>query len=261
MFKNLRLKLATRRLERAKVRASRPRAQASNRDAWYVRLYRAILSPIKAVARFIASLANRIWRWLRQIDLIAMVNLTLLVAIIVLFSMLIMDILRSTRGPVIVVDNPVPVQVVNRRPQVSVTNAAAPQSVRARPSVTSTTPGNKTNACVSAAVIAQPVQTVVPKPVQMARQYDLFGDIVIDTHYAQSPLTPGVRVLGNVYLQNMRRYTLPCGTRIDGNLFLRNVGQLTFCGDFVVTGNIYVNRNSSFGPIPRTAHLGGQVVL
>jgi hypothetical protein len=39
------------------------------------------------------------------------------------------------------------------------------------------------------------------------------------------------------------------------------MGLLQFCGDFVVTGNIYVSPRSSFGPIPKTARIGGYVVL
>ena len=44
-------------------------------------------------------------------------------------------------------------------------------------------------------------------------------------------------------------------------MFVRDVNKLQFCGDFEITGNIYVTPTSSFGPIPRSARLGGQVIL
>ena len=59
----------------------------------------------------------------------------------------------------------------------------------------------------------------------------------------------------------MRKYVLPCGIRIEGDLFLRDMGLLQFAGEFTVTGNIYVTPTSSFGPIPGTARIGGQVIL
>ena len=68
-------------------------------------------------------------------------------------------------------------------------------------------------------------------------------------------------VNGNLYLQDMHKYTLPCNIRVNGNVFLRDLGLLQFCGDFTITGNIYVSPRSSFGPIPRTARLGGRVIL
>ena len=87
------------------------------------------------------------------------------------------------------------------------------------------------------------------------------GDVVIDTRRAASVIEHNTRVQGNLYLQNMRKYTLPCGVRVEGNLFLRDVNLLQFCGEFTVTGNIYVNPRSSFGPIPANARVGGYVIL
>jgi hypothetical protein len=97
---------------------------------------------------------------------------------------------------------------------------------------------------------------------QTAKQNNtLMGDVIIDSRGAGAILQAGTQVNGNLYLQNMRKYTLPCDIRINGNLFLRDVNMLQFCGDFVITGNIYVSPRSSFGPIPKTARLGGHVVL
>ena len=87
------------------------------------------------------------------------------------------------------------------------------------------------------------------------------GDVIVGGGTDGYRITTGANVRGNLFLQNMRYYTLPCDVRVDGDLYLRNVNMLRFCGPFIVTGNIYVSRNSSFGPIPRNARLGGQVIF
>ena len=87
------------------------------------------------------------------------------------------------------------------------------------------------------------------------------GDTVIDHHDMTTVLQNGAHVRGNLYIQDLRKYTLPCNIVIDGNLILRDVNMLNFCGDFTVRGNIYVSPRSSFGPVPSTARIGGQVIL
>lgn len=87
------------------------------------------------------------------------------------------------------------------------------------------------------------------------------GNIVIDGRGRNVAMPSMATINGNLYLQNLRNYTLPCGTKINGHLFLRDVSLLKFCGCFDVRGNIYVSSNSSFGPIPKDAILGGQVIF
>ena len=122
----------------------------------------------------------------------------------------------------------------------------------------------KTNKKIEPAINVVPVQK---SDVQVVKQQTatvknrFWGDVIIDSRGAGAMLQNGAQVNGNLYLQNMRKYTLPCDIRINGNLFLRDVNMLQFCGDFVVTGNIYVSPRSSFGPIPKTARVGGHVVL
>ena len=94
-----------------------------------------------------------------------------------------------------------------------------------------------------------------------AQKQKMYGDIVVDNSCTGKMVRDGTAIHGNLYLQGMRKYTLPCNIHIDGNLFLRDVHLLQFCGDFVITGNIYVGPRSSFGPIPTTATLGGQIIL
>ena len=74
-------------------------------------------------------------------------------------------------------------------------------------------------------------------------------------------LSNGVKVNGNLYIQNMRKYTLPCDAKINGHLIIRNVNKLSFCGGFTVNGNIYVNRESAFGPIPDNTRIRGKIIL
>ena len=87
------------------------------------------------------------------------------------------------------------------------------------------------------------------------------GDVVIDGTAYGAGVRRDLTVCGNLFIQNFHRFTIPCGLHVDGDLHIRNVRQLHFCGDFKVTGNIFVSRDSSFGPIPRTARLGGQIIF
>ena len=87
------------------------------------------------------------------------------------------------------------------------------------------------------------------------------GDIIVDINPSSPILSNGVKVNGNLYIQNMRKYTIPCEAKINGHLFIRNVNKVRFCGKFTVNGNIYVNRESSFGAIPEDATIKGQIIL
>ena len=52
---------------------------------------------LKAVWRFICRVCSKVWNWLKSINIIGMINLTLLVAIMVLCSSLINDYIRSDK--------------------------------------------------------------------------------------------------------------------------------------------------------------------
>ncbi|MDE6571472.1 MAG: hypothetical protein K2L95_04645 [Alphaproteobacteria bacterium] len=243
MFKQLKMKIAARRVEKNKKRTAARRKTNRTAAGFWARAWDLICRPF----RWMGRMARRVWDWLRTIDLIGMVNLTLLVSIIVLFSMLIIDISRCGKKTVVVVDaDAVPV-IVSDTPRVAASDVS-PRQVKPR-AVRPTLPLRR-----DVVAAPRPQQVVAPR-------YNLTGDVVVNGRGDGHMLTRGIRVQGNVYLQNMRKYVLPCDTYIDGNLFLRDVNMLQFCGDFVITGNIYVSRRSSFGPIPSTARLGGQVIL
>lgn len=262
MFKELKMKIAARRVERKKARAAAKKSRntksakhtANSRAA---RIREILCAPFRAIGRA----AKRAWEWIRCIDLIGLVNLTLLVAIIVLFSMLIIDIVKSRRTPMVVIarnDIAAEQTVTQDRPQKI-------RTVKARPTKIATVPVKidaHTRKYVSEPVNVVPVKKYDVAVAQTARiSNTMYGDVIIDSRGAAKMLKNGDKIKGNLYLQNMRKYTLPCNMRIEGNLFLRDVNMLQFCGDFTVTGNIYVSPRSSFGPIPRTARLGGQVIL
>ena len=254
MFDKLKMKFAACRVK-ANKKNSKAKTTRKNtkRKGFWARVWNVICWPF----RMIAKLCRRFWNWLCGINLVAMVNLALLVAIIVLFSMLIIDVL-GCRKQVVIVAKPqsTPEQIV-------VSEAAAPRNVRPRP-VLPIKVNAQTYKKEKPAINVVPVKRVevqIAKNQIAKRDNKFMGDVIIDSRGAGAMLQNGAQVNGNLYLQNMRKYTLPCDIRINGNLFLRDVNMLQFCGDFVITGNIYVSPRSSFGPIPKTARLGGHVVL
>ncbi len=217
------------------------------------RIWQIITAPFRAIA----YVCKRVWNWLCDINLVGVINLTLLVAIIVLFSMLIFN-FTTCRN------------VLNKTTQTApvVQTAPAQQDVIVRPVAQDVILPVKRDIQTNETVTkAEPIHVARVKPnavtvVQIARNGgEMYGDIIIENRADSKLLHNGDKINGNLFLQNMRKYVLPCGIKIDGDLVLRNVNLLQFCGEFTVTGNIYVNPTSSFGPIPRTARIGGQVIL
>ena len=254
MFDKLKMKFAARRVNANKKTAKKKTSRKSaKRIGFWARVWNIICWPF----RMTAKLCKRFWNWLCGINLVAMVNLALLVAIIVLFSMLIIDVVGCRKQVVIVAKSkPVAEQVV-------VTEKSAPRALKQRP-VLPIKVNAQTNKKTAPSVNVVPVKRAevkVAKQQTATRKNKFWGDVIIDSRGAGAMLQNGAQVNGNLYLQNMRKYTLPCNIRINGNLFLRDVNMLQFCGDFIITGNIYVSPQSSFGPIPKTARLGGHVVL
>lgn len=256
MFKELKLKMAARQMQRKSGRKATTtrRRTAQQKSGFLARVWNIICWPFKMIAR----IARRVWAWIRSIDLVGLVNLTLLVAIIVLFSMLIIDIIGCRRNNIVVVADAPAVAVVPDQPQVELIDDVAPANIKPikpRP----TLPLKRDP--VTRKYVSHTISVTHTEYAHRDAPKQMNGDIIVDRRGGSPVLTDGVHINGNLYLQNMRKYTLPCGTVVRGNLFLRDVAMLQFCGDFTVTGNIYVSPRSSFGPIPRTARLGGQVIL
>jgi len=213
----------------------------------------------KAVWKFIVRVCRAFWNWVKEISIVGMVNLTLLVAIIVLGSCLIANVLRCDKNG--------NANTVNAKGNVVVLNKSYDKSNKFNPD------GANRNVVKRADV---KVKSVKPKIISIKKvmvaktaggavkklpTQRLYGDVIVDVYPDAPVLKNGVNVDGNLYIQNMRKYTLPCDAKVTGHLFIRNVGLLQFCGRFDVSGNIYVNRQSAFGPIPQNARVGGQIVL
>lgn len=252
MSKNTKLKMGTKRLEqKTNRRTTRTSAKKSGRVA---NIYAHCAEYTRRIATACKNAARRAWNHVRGWDMVGLVNITMLVAIIVLFSMLIMDIVNCRRCAhrAKTVDSEI---VTTKTPET--------RTVRNRAVLPMKT-DDKTRIMINAPVNVVPVRKCDVKMArrQTARIDDtMYGDIVIDSRGAATIIKNNTNVRGNLYLQNMRKYTLPCGVRVDGNLFLRDVNMLQFCGEFTVTGNIYVSPRSSFGPIPANARVGGNVIL
>lgn len=198
-----------------------------------------------------------LWNWIAGINLVALLNLALLVSIIVLFSLLIIDLRKSA--------NATNTEVIALKPAPAIESTqTAKQNVQPRKVTTLPIKHNPITrkamgTPISVAKLKQ--NPIAIKQVATIKQKTILGDTIIDHHDMTSVLQNGAHIRGNLYIQDLRKYTLPCNITIDGNLILRDVNILNFCGDFTVRGNIYVSPRSSFGPIPSTARVGGQVIL
>lgn len=277
MFERLKMKMAARRVERNKRARNNRR---NRRPSFWARVWNVICWPFRKIWQFICWLwrilcrfVRWLWRVICGINVIGLINIALLVAIIVLCSMLIIDIVNATRKPVVVVADPVPAATLSRT--INVPAIAEPTTKPVRTTVAKSSvryPLPKTNTLPIARerannMTAEPIRVVKTMPDTVAEKQTarinnkMYGDVIIDSRGAAKMLNNGSEITGNLYLQNMRKYVLPCNIKITGNMFVRDVNMLQFCGAFEITGNIYVTPTSSFGPIPRNSYLGGQVIL
>lgn len=254
MPKKQQIKRATKRVQNNKKIVKKTRKSQFWKKAWGI-----ICWPFRMLARGL----KWIWKWLCGLNVVGLVNLTLLASIIVLFSMLIIDFTKCSRDAVVIVRNN------TAQTAVLPSENIAKRNVVARPvkPVTNALPMKrnvKTREVINEPIVvapAKPCPTLVNQIAKVNKENKIMGDVVIDSRGTATAIEHNTKIQGNLYLQNMRKYTLPCGVRVNGNLFLRDVNMLQFCGEFTVTGNIYVSPRSSFGPIPATARLGGYVIL
>lgn len=241
----------------------------SKKNTISTRVLAALSWPFKKVWQYMR------WAWnqLANINVVALLNLALLISIIVLFSLLIIDLRKSANA-----------NGYEQVPQTQndATSASQKQMVRPRSSARKITTLPIKRDPITRKPISEPIQvakisvnpvavkqiavvTITKKTTNVAepikKETAVMGDVVIDNHDMTKVLSKGTRIKGNLYLQDLRKYTLPCDIVIEGNLIVRDVNQLNFCGDFSVCGNIYVNHRSSFGPVPSTARIGGKIIM
>jgi hypothetical protein len=221
---------------------------------------------LKRIITFPWRVCCAIWNWLKSIDVVGMINLTLLVVIILLFSSLIVDLVRCRRCP--------DVKTVNNnkaRVETVVADSKNDSNVYKRKIVkrkfNTTLPlkaDKQTNIVPKLKTVGVDKPQIVKElsfPSDELPQQKLSGDVIVDISPASPILSNGVEINGNLIIQNMRKYTLPCDMKVNGHLFIRNVERLQFCGSFTVNGNIYVNRQSSFGALPNGTKINGQIIL
>lgn len=219
---------------------------------------------LKKILLFPFRVLGAIWNWLKSIDIVGMINLTLLVAIIILFSSLISDFVNCKKcskkvsvekQPEIVMTQKQP-KLENRRLMQRKFSTVLPVKPVKVDDKTQIRPQIKTVGVAKPEIVRE-----LSLPAKELPEQNLAGDVIVDIKPSSPVLSNGVKVNGNLYIQNMRKYTIPCDAKINGHLFIRNVNKVNFCGKFTVNGNIYVNRQSSFGPIPEDAKINGQIIL
>ena len=219
---------------------------------------------IKAIWRLIVRVCRAIWNWLKSINVVGMINLTLLVAIIVLFACLISNVVCCNKS--IRVSNKANTVTVTKDSYVSQKNTDNRKIVKRENAKTVLPVKSDDKSGITPKIKVVGVEKPVidenlSKPARELPQQNLYGDVIVDMYPGAPVLMNGVNINGNLFVQNMRKYTLPCDAKISGHLYIRNVQKLVFCGPFEVRGNIYVTRQSSFGPIPYRAYVGGQVMM
>jgi hypothetical protein len=227
-------------MEKKDILSGASNAVNEKKPNWFVRAW-----------RWIKRQAGRFWSWVKRDRLVAFNILLLALLCAMLIFMLSQVRCRN--------DKSAPAA------QPAASQRAASRSVyQGRPTIVVS---RNSEPLVRAKVSAQKqrsVQKVITLPIKReipVAKKAISGTIVIDGRGRNIKLPPMASISGDLFLQNLRTYTLPCGTRINGDLYLRNVALLKFCGCFEVVGNIYVSRSSSFGPIPKDAYLGGQIVF
>ena len=83
------------------VKRARTNTKTQKRTGWWNRVWSIVCWPF----RKLALACKIVWNWIRNLELVGLLNLTLLVAIIVLFTMLIIDLLGCRKENIIVVTN------------------------------------------------------------------------------------------------------------------------------------------------------------
>lgn len=235
--------------------ASQTIATKESKPSWIKRCWGAFKSRMR-----------KIWNWINGDRVAGTINVVLLCLIIVFFSFLVINLWDARDA-----NN-------GRGGSVMFNNATAHNNTTGTEMPTKKSPIIKKTVSADVAfdtkseniTITLPLRDVVtPKPAPEKKSGNVVyldngngNDLIMDGRNPDgSIIRPMTQINGNVFLQNMHGYALPCGVKINGNLFVRNVRMLKFCGCFEVTGNIYVSSNSSFGPIPAGSRLGGQIIF
>lgn len=242
-----------------KIKKAARNTRKQNIKQWFKKVLSYPVRAIKWLWNLLCRVCRAIWNWLKSIDIVGMINLTLLVAIIVLFLSLITDFVRCNKCEKSANANKSNVVMMqkenndNRRVVQRKFSTTLPVKMDNQ---TNITPKIRTIGVKKPEVIRE-----LSTPSNELPQQTLSGEVIVERGSNAPVLSNGVKVNGNLYIQNMNKYTIPCDAKINGHLFIRNVNKVNFCGKFKVNGNVYVNRESSFGPLPAGTKINGQIIL
>ncbi|MCL1892396.1 MAG: hypothetical protein FWF97_03885 [Alphaproteobacteria bacterium] len=222
---------------------------------------------VRALRWIFITAPRAIWNWICSIEIGGLCNLAMLLLIIVLFSVLIGQVVsmncerRSAALPAEVPTVIVPTPAIPDNVDVTEKSAAA-RPVAARDAEAEAQPAEQKRIVLPMKTGAESAKVKLPmKKPGVPKVTVIDGDLIIDGDVIGERLCGLTQVNGNLILQNMRTFTLPCGIKVNGNLIVRGVRVLNFCGGFTVNGDIYVSADSSFGPIPRNARVRGQIIF
>lgn len=274
MFNKLKMKLAAKRMQREADYAWIAKNVIARENvfmtiiSWPFRMigraFRWIFDTVLAILSWVWDLfvwvLTAIWTWLCGINLIGLINLALLIAILVLCCLLVISFMNNKKS---IFFNNATADYLNR---VTVETVQKTDKAEQSDAVRDTDIPLPIRRDAQTGNMNKPINVVPAKPcnnptLQPQGDGRIYGDVIIESRGERVILKNGSRIRGNLYLQRMRKYVLPCNVVIEGNMFLRDVNMLQFCGPFTVTGNIYVSPKSSFGPIPYKSRLGGQIIL
>lgn len=210
---------------------------------------RILRTPIR-FAQWIKRRIQAFWNWIKRLNTMALFNVTLLLLICAMLFVMFFKVQDEMKP------RPTKIAAIPNRPTIIIDRRSNQNRV--------IVPAKKTYNCtikdvrVTTLPIRRPVTYIVkPQPLAIMIPHS----VLLDGSKFIAHMPERTEIAGDLVLQNMRNYTLPCDTKIKGNLLVRNVEKLNFCGKFVVKGNIYVSSNSSFGALPKDAVLGGQVIF
>jgi hypothetical protein len=203
----------------------------------------------------------RAWLWLRTRDVATFTNV-LLMCLAVAMMVVLIKVVQQNNLLASKVKKPVAAQYVSKaqakKPAPRVVSAKVPAKV-------------SLNTSTGVAKIELPMKDVVskatgrqfagakPRPVISNAEW-LRQEEAVRPAARVKVLPPMSEVNGNLYIQNLTSYVVPCGTKVRGDMIIRNVKKLGFCGCVEVRGNIYVGKGTSFGPLPADAKIGGRII-
>ena len=245
-----------------KIKRATKNTRKQNIKQWFKKIISYPIRAIKWLWNLLCRVCRAIWNWLKSIDIVGMINLTLLVAIIVLFLSLISDFVRCNKcNKAIASNNKSDVTMVQKAKQPVEERRVVKRKYSTVLPVKVDSETNITPKIRTIGVAKPEIVRELSVPANELPQQTLSGDVIVERHPGAPVLSNGVKVNGNLYIQNMNKYTIPCDAKINGHLFIRNVHKVNFCGKFKVNGNVYVNRESSFGPLPEGTKINGQIIL